>query len=39
MYKVIKQYFLFCFDQILIDNNLAFLDQKRGLTPLEKCGF
>ena len=37
LYKVIKHFFYSYFDQIHIKKNLAFFDQKHGLTPLEKC--
>ena len=37
--KVIKHFFYPYFDQIQIKKNLAFFDQKHGLTPLEKCNF
>ena len=36
-FKVIEYFFQFYFDQIEIQKNLAFLDLKHGLTPLEKC--
>ena len=39
LYKVIKHFFYSYFDQIPINKNLAFSDQKHGLTTLEKCDF
>ena len=37
--KVFKHFFQSYFDQIQIEKNLAFFDQKHGLTPLENGDF
>ena len=39
LYKVNKHFFQSHFNQIQIKKNLAFFDQKHGLTPLEKLDF